>query len=259
MKFFSKVKNRIKRPFKQSRRNQDGERIDTGEGRADSEEPLSRAESPFVGGSDRDLERSGPGTVGEHVRSTDRLPRKDGSEPVPTGDSKTNEEGEGENDADQNKISHNQRSYPRPGVETVAEAGHSGKVEQALSDTTILDDAQSNEPAPVSDDAPKDLQHGVAAEPGAITDEKKSNWKPTASAAAKLLLRGVRDTADAFGPLKSVAGGLCFILENFERTKTNQRDIETLAPRVKALAEQLCEPVPEGDVEERERREQLEE
>ena len=38
----------------------------------------------------------------------------------------------------------------------------------------------------------------------------------TASAAAKLLLRGVRDTADAFGPLKSVAGGLCFILENCE-------------------------------------------
>ena len=30
------------------------------------------------------------------------------------------------------------------------------------------------------------------------------------------MLRGVRDTADAFGPLKSVAGGLCFILENCE-------------------------------------------
>ena len=47
-------------------------------------------------------------------------------------------------------------------------------------------------------------------------DEKKSNWKSTLSSTAKLLLRGVRDTADAFGPLKSVAGGLCFILENCE-------------------------------------------
>jgi hypothetical protein len=47
-------------------------------------------------------------------------------------------------------------------------------------------------------------------------DENKSNWKSTASATAKLLLRGVRDSADAFGPLKSVAGGLCFILENCE-------------------------------------------
>ena len=46
--------------------------------------------------------------------------------------------------------------------------------------------------------------------------EKKSSWKSTAFATAKLLLRGVRDSADAFGPLKSVAGGLCFILENCE-------------------------------------------
>ena len=52
------------------------------------------------------------------------------------------------------------------------------------------------------------------AETSAATDEKKSNWKSTAFATAKLLLRGVRDSADAFGPLKSAAGGLCFILEN---------------------------------------------
>ena len=39
---------------------------------------------------------------------------------------------------------------------------------------------------------------------------------PTATSSAKLILRGVRDSADAFGPLKSVAGGLCFILENYE-------------------------------------------
>ena len=54
------------------------------------------------------------------------------------------------------------------------------------------------------------------AAPSASTDEKKSSWKSTAFATAKLLLRGVRDSADAFGPLKSVAGGLCFILENCE-------------------------------------------
>jgi len=53
-------------------------------------------------------------------------------------------------------------------------------------------------------------------EPSAAVDEKKSDWKSTASASAKLLLRGVRDSADAFPPLKSVAGGLCFILENCE-------------------------------------------
>jgi len=104
--------------------------------------------------------------------------------------------------------------------------------------------------------------------------ENKSDWKSTASASAKLLLRGVRDSADAFGPLKSVAGGLCFILENCEvwspsnathnrslipqRTKANKESIESLAPQVKSLAELLCEPVPEGDVKEGERRKRLE-
>ena len=95
------------------------------------------------------------------------------------------------------------------------------------------------------------------------------------SATAKLLLRGVRDTADAFGPLKSVAGGLCFLLENYEvfpvscipyvqrlqasqQTKSNGQAVESLAPRVKALAEQLCGPVPEGDINEQKRREKLE-
>ena len=53
-------------------------------------------------------------------------------------------------------------------------------------------------------------------EPSATPDENRLDWKSTASASAKLLLRGVRDSADAFGPLKSVAGGLCFILENCE-------------------------------------------
>ena len=57
---------------------------------------------------------------------------------------------------------------------------------------------------------------GQNVEPNAAPDENKSDWKSTASASAKLLLRGVRDSADAFGPLKSVASGLCFILENCE-------------------------------------------
>ena len=43
-----------------------------------------------------------------------------------------------------------------------------------------------------------------------------TDWKSIVSSTAKSLLRGVRDTADVFPPLKSVAGGLCFILENYE-------------------------------------------
>ena len=50
----------------------------------------------------------------------------------------------------------------------------------------------------------------------AAVNENESGWKATASASAKLLLRGVSSSSEAFGPLKSVAGGLCFILENCE-------------------------------------------
>jgi len=57
---------------------------------------------------------------------------------------------------------------------------------------------------------------GAEPSTAANENEKKTSWKSTASSTAKLLLRGVRDSADAFGPLKSVAGGLCFILENCE-------------------------------------------
>ena len=41
-------------------------------------------------------------------------------------------------------------------------------------------------------------------------------WRATASATAKLFLRGTMESADAFPPLKSVVGGLCFILDNWE-------------------------------------------
>ena len=50
----------------------------------------------------------------------------------------------------------------------------------------------------------------------AAVDENRPDWKSTVSSSAKLVLRAVRDSSDAFGPLKSVAGGLCFILENSE-------------------------------------------
>ena len=68
----------------------------------------------------------------------------------------------------------------------------------------------------VPDHVPEDLRSNESSEPNAAANEKKSSWRSTASATAKSVLRGVRDTADAFGPLKSVAGVLCSILENCE-------------------------------------------
>ena len=49
-----------------------------------------------------------------------------------------------------------------------------------------------------------------------VMDENKSNLGSLASSGARFILNGVKESADAFGPLKSVAGGLCFILDNCE-------------------------------------------
>jgi len=57
---------------------------------------------------------------------------------------------------------------------------------------------------------------GENVETSAAADENRSGWGSTVSGTAKLLLRGARDSADVFPPLKSVAGGLCFVLENSE-------------------------------------------
>ena len=135
--------------------------------------------------------------------------------------------------------------------------------------------SDNTEISAVPDQVPEVASPNESAEPGPATSEEKSNWMSTAVSTAKLLLRGVRDAADAFGPLKSVAGGLCFILDNYEvrpsspirhqqrlrvsqQTKANVQAIESLAPRVEALVGLLCEPVPDGDVKEATRREKLE-
>ena len=107
-------------------------------------------------------------------------------------------------------------------------------------------------------------------EPMAAGDSKnKPDWRSAVSTTAELL-RGVRD-----GPLKSVARGLCVILENcgvrppsctfnehcswsFQPTEVDRRAIESLAPRLKTLSESLRAPISQGDVNEKERARKLE-
>ena len=102
-------------------------------------------------------------------------------------------------------------------------------------------------------------------------DENRPEWESTASSSGRLVLRAVRDATDASGLFKSVAGGLCSILETYEvrhipsqaisklrcsqRIKANKQEIESLVPRVKELTEQL---ISEGDFNEREGRRRLE-
>jgi len=57
------------------------------------------------------------------------------------------------------------------------------------------------------------------------TPRDESSWKSTAASAAKLFLRTVERASDAFPPLKSVAAGLCAILDSCEVWPTFVRSI----------------------------------
>ena len=46
------------------------------------------------------------------------------------------------------------------------------------------------------------------------TDDTESNWKSTAYSTTKLAINLVKESADAFPPLKSVMGGLSAILDH---------------------------------------------
>ena len=96
-----------------------------------------------------------------------------------------------------------------------ATAGNPTVGEQHLSSRSLLIVPSATMITSTVPDPVQEVLHPNKSEPN-IAEERKSNWKSTASATAKLVLRGVRDSADAFPPLKSVAGGLCYILDNCE-------------------------------------------
>ena len=143
-----------------------------------------------------------------------------------------------EADVDEEEVGHS-HSHLDPDVKVTAGSGPSQEVEQVypsppipsipptgeLADSTrkfsfqllyLIVPSDNADASAIPDHVLEGVPSDKTTEPSTATNENKSNWRSTTSAAAKLLLRGVRDSADAFGPLKSVAGGLCFILENRE-------------------------------------------
>ena len=77
------------------------------------------------------------------------------------------------------------------------------------------------------DNAPEVLLPDESVQPSAAVDENKLDRNPTASATVKLL-RGVRDSAGASTPLKSIAESLCYLLENCE-VRPPSRTLDRLA------------------------------
>jgi len=204
-------------------------------------------------GSKRKPDRTGADARGERTDSTGSLPRPEprvitdgghdrGGNGANTGGRQAYSADLGRREVDIGGGGFSQRHlYLRSDIESAMGSRRSGEVEQIYPSTSIPQIPSSGKPdgacallfqfpplivpsdesdgagtSTVPDHAPEALCPGGGADSSAAAEEHKTSWKSTASATAKLLLRGVRDSADAFGPLKSVAGGLCFILENCE-------------------------------------------
>jgi len=259
-----KVKKGIRDRIKGSRRKPGRTRDDaSGEGTS-STSSLPQPEPHAVVGGSHDRESHGAGAEEREASQRSLHPDVDPEVTVQSGPSMEGSYAGGKK---------TDRVNPPPPTPVISRSGEPDstwrRLIQSLPLILPLDPADSATPDHVQEVFSPSQSDSSAA------DEKKSNWKSTASTTAKLLLYGVRDSADAFGPLKSVAGGLCFILENCEvrpssparhpqclrvpqRTKANEQAIESLAPRVKALSVLLCTAVSEGDAKEESRRKKLE-
>ena len=81
------------------------------------------------------------------------------------------------------------------------------------------------------DEKSKPSEHAV--KPNA-TDKKGSDWKSTAYNAAKLAINLAKESADAFPPLGSVAGGLSAILDHCDVQATSHTTPPTMLTAVLA-------------------------
>ena len=211
---FSKLKKDIKYRLRGKKHALDKIGAVTAEEQVDSSSSLLRPEPHLTASGD-----SGGGsrtsTDARQARSRDLFPQP---EPIPAGGGNEDPQ-KGHADVDEKEVNQGHSGLD-PDTEVAVGSGpdqgvHSSPSPPSLSNeaklggacscfTSLLDLIISSP----SDDA------DTAAPSSAVN--KNSDWKSTTFATAKLLLRGVRDSADAFGPLKSVVGGLCFILENCE-------------------------------------------
>ena len=231
---FSRLKKKLKYPG--SKRKSDKTGADSDDKRVDPAGSFPQPAVRIAGGNDHNQGGNGTHSDRRQVHSTSRPPRLGEPQSVPTDGSKSDQEG-GEADAG------GWRSHLNPDVEVATGSGPSregsdddGESVEPLSPfpstSSILCGGDPNSvwillfwqllllivPSDTSTvpDVAEVLRPDESIKPSSTMDDNKLGWKSTASATAKLLLRGVRDSADAFGPLKSVAGGLCFILENCE-------------------------------------------
>ena len=231
----SKMKKGFKHRLTGRKRKPDGTGTSaSGEG-TDSASSFPQPESHVVADESHTREVDRANAAEEQVFPTDQ-PQPDGPESVPAREGDNGREG-GEADIDGGERTSQSHSNPHPDVEVAVGSGRGGELEGVGPSPSTPWISHGGKPdstrtylfrslpliAPsdnVGDSTlpgcePEAVRLDETIEPSVAADEEKSSCEPTASATAGLL-RGVRDSARAFGPLKSVARSLCFVLENCE-------------------------------------------
>jgi len=215
------------------KRKSDGTRANPGEEGADSTSSLPQSEPHAVVGESYDGQGDKANAAGKRVIPTYRA-QPEGPESVPARGSDNSREG-GEADIDEGEASQ-RHSHLHPDVEVAVESGRSGELEGVYPSPStpsiphggkpggtwiwlllsiplvILSDNVGTSAFP---DHGPDVRSDENLDPSAVADETKLNYGPTASATAGLL-HEARDSAGSFGPLKSIARSLCFVLDNYE-------------------------------------------
>jgi len=220
---FSRLKNKLERP--NSKRKPDRISANSGGERRDAAGSLSQPASCVVVDGGRDQEDKENDTDGQQIRSTDRPSATGVPEPVPAGRSNNGQEGI-EGGVHGGEVSQ-RYLHPHSDIRLAvgsgsghkgneAEGEQVGRVRSSPSTPSITLSRKPDGISTIPEHVPTFLRSNESGGPSAGADGNRPDWGSTASATAKLILRGVRDSADAFGPLKSIAGGLCFILENCE-------------------------------------------
>jgi len=229
----SGMKKKFKQRLTGRKHKTDGTGTNPGGERADSTSLLLQQDPHVAMGESYGREGDGANAGGERAFSTDR-PQTDGPEPVTAHESDNGQE-RGKADVDGGEASQN--LHPHPDVEVAVDSGRSGELEgvnPSPSTPSISDGERSdgtwtwsfwspplivtpdNVGTALPDDGPGVVRPDETPEPSATADEKKSKSGSTVADAMVELLRGVRDSAGAFSPLRSVARSLCFILNSCE-------------------------------------------
>ena len=230
---FSRLKKKLKRRLAGGRDESEIGGADAGEDRIDEIGSLPQLEPPLTtgGGLNHPQARNEAGIGGGRVDSTGPLPQSDDPGFVLVSGSGHNR---GRRGAVIEGVEGGKRNpHLRPSAGDVVESGPSqGKdnVDGEKVDRVNLPLPEGTQTtclsAPVSDcfsdninnsAIPDHIRQAPDVDEGGhrgVVDENKSSWKSSASATAKSILRTVKESQNAYPPLKSIAEGLYLILNS---------------------------------------------